>query len=208
MKRLSDRMSKQSSVGLRFFVVTILSLIAILLLSIFTELGTPFLIVAIFTLALAAFLTIRGNDELRKRDRKSHLLGEIIDWATDLARIGTEQGNIKILEGIIDDVAWPFISSQEERLETVFQLLRIRSVYIEKIAGGISLGLTEVVSALINDLKNQISTLLKYREIKEKMNTELVTNIAKNVANNNKQLYESALKVIGEATKTLVRDID
>lgn len=79
---------------------------------------------------------------------------------------------------------------------------------MDKIARKISLGLLEAVSALKNDLENQLSTLHRYREKKGKMNAELIISIARDVASNNKLLYESAIKVIEKATEILVKDIE
>ena len=91
-------------------------------------------------------------------------------------------------------------------------MLRARSVYIDNIAIKINSELHKAAIDAINVLKNQIKSLYEYKKsvytfTQAGEKAEFLNNIAKEVANNNRLIYESSVKVVEEATNIKTRDI-
>jgi len=168
---------------------------------------------ATFLLALAAFWAIWQNKRIQKRNRRERLLNEIIEWATNVAKCGIEPDTPELSEDKDASKAWPFLATQERKLETL-QLLRAKSVSVTRTAQKIGSDLQAAVFDSVEHLRNQIKSLYEYKrftqEFKDKKrgtDIDFLTTTAKEVITNNKLLYNSAVKVIEEAIKIKTRDI-
>lgn len=178
-----------------------------------SEYWLPVSALATLLLAIAAFLTIRRSDEYREQDRKERLLNEIIEWAVDVAKIGIEPDTPELSDDRDAAKSWPFLDSQFKKLETL-QLLRVRSVSAESIAQVIHKDLHEPVKDSIDNLRMQLRSLYDYKTFMDQHKSKgsdekinFLTSTAKQVDKNNKLLYNSAVKVIEEASKIKTRDI-
>ncbi len=169
--------------------------------------------VGTFCLGIIAWLSIRQTKNIQKAEKKERLLNEIIEWATDVAKCGIEPGTPDLSDDKEAAKSWPFLDTQYKKLDGL-QLLRVESVSIGSIALKIGADLRVAVNDSVDSLKKQIGSLYEYKkfvdEHKNKKGEEKIdflTSMSKHVDNNNKLLYNSAIKVIEEATKIKTKDI-
>lgn len=162
---------------------------------------------ATFLLAIAAFLAIRQTRKLQKRERRDRLLNEIIEWAVEVAKSSIEPETPDLFDDKDAAKSWPFLAAQEKKLDTL-QLLRAKSAYIAKIATETNPDLGKVTIETVENLSNQIKSLYEhknfvseYKSKKRSMDTSFLTGLAKNVEDNNKRLYESAVHVMEQSAK-------
>lgn len=150
-------------------------------------------------LAIAAFWAIWQNYRFREKDRKERLLNEIIEWAEDVAKCGIARPTPELeVKNVRDDVAFSFLTNQYNKLDTL-QLVKARE-YTKEITQKIDSSLQEAVDEATKNLKKQINCLRKFKTGGGKW-------IIKEVIKNNNLLYNSAVKVIQEATRTKTEDI-
>lgn len=170
---------------------------------------------ATLILALGAFLTIRNSNEREKRrrqeeldkekhDKEERLLGEIIDWATNVAKCGLETGVFDEtipVSGLAAEQALP------ELLGSVvdFRVARAGSVYISNIASEIAPELKKSVDNLTEEMKKQIKLLMEYK--RKTTPTWPAEQVVMQIAGNNERLYNLATKLIDDAANILKRDL-
>jgi hypothetical protein len=156
---------------------------------------------ATFLLALAAFWAIWQNYSLHKKERKEHLLNEVIDWAEDIRKSSSE--SIDPSKIVLDDPTMQ-IASQHDflRLRRKYQELNKKSAYmkttIAKVFGG---NLLSAVKKIIYKLDETVEILSKCLTSKvSKDNSEKVEEYKKSLDSCTEDL-------IVEATKIKTRDI-
>lgn len=150
---------------------------------------------ATFLLALAAFWAIWQNYSLHKKERKEHLLNEIIDWAIDVAKFlgGWKVASLVRMSGE-EDKLFAHITDFETTLNT----LKIRSTYISKIAKVLGTILHTAVKKAIDDLDEHIRLYDEWHNNKVSQEQVIIQKSLFNI---------SVSEVIKEAVKLKTRDI-
>ena len=117
------------------------------------SLFTLLLASATFLLALAAFWTIWQNYKFREKDRKERLLNEIIDWAEGVIKSGFSNELDQTKLGEIDNQQkeFAYINNVLSRISNNYEIMKIKSIYINNIA-----------SFFDNELLEDIKILTKY----------------------------------------------
>jgi len=166
-------------------------------------------IFAVVIAVLSLYQTQRiRKDSLDKedRDRKEHLLNEIIEWAIDMGKCGIE----------VSLDSWRHISSLKEleledfinisELVGSFSSMRSESHYISKISSAFGQSLQDAVIRLKDSLEEHIDLLDRWQKVfiepgKEKnLKQDSLDDIDKLIINHKKQLRLLARTVIEEAT--------
>jgi len=147
-------------------------------------------------LAIAAFLAIRQNYSLHKRERKERLLNEIIDWVTEIQTISLDV-NIPVTDR-------PFTKLEAKRIEANV-LLRY----------GIPFSKNEYIRAIVceafkeelqNDVENIINTFTVFMLLKGKAIG--MKNIKESFGGTALKIMEDVEKQINEGEKTIDQLLD
>ena len=161
------------------------------------------LAIATGSLAGAAFWSIWQNYSLHKRERKERLLNEIIEWAINITKCGTEK-EFKEVTGIRDeDMSDRFIDAFFSEVRFNFQATRGKSEYISNITSNFGRDLQDAVKELIEAVEVHIDLLDK---IEVDAPGGFVSAIEE-AGKHNTPLGESARKVIEKAANIKTRDI-
>ncbi len=175
----------------------------------FLEPDKAFIIWASLALAFAAFLSFGESRQLRNdnvkrelRDRKERLLVEIIEWATDLAKVsfGSE---LNLIVGIDAD--------RQKKIDVAnrlarYQLLFTKSKGVETIVGELQKKLIE------DDLSTPTTRAIGYLKAvmaatKERFENITDGDIVKQLEDVEIKLLTAATKLIETATKIRTKDI-
>ncbi len=149
--------------------------------------------------------SILQTQNLQKRERRERLLNEIIEWAVDVASSFEPTDTPDLSDDKDAAKSWPFLANQREKLNSL-QLLGARSLAMGIIAEKINPKRKVVVGNASKKLENQQGFLWEFkrwedtRSKKEGVATEFLRQMAVKVAQNNNELYGSALEVIRDAT--------
>ena len=164
-------------------------------------------------LAGASFWTIRQNYNFRNEDRKERLLNEIIEWAINVAKCGIEPNTPDLSEDFNATKAWPFLGSQEKKLD-ILQLLRAQSKYIIGVAQGIDSSLQKAAYDTTEGLRAQLKAIYEYKNHVEQykakkvsLDVNLLRSKATEASENNIKLYSFAVKLLEEAAKLKIENI-
>lgn len=154
----------------------------------------------------AAFRAVENSIQREERRKKEESLRDITRWAEDIANSGIEPDTPNLSVDKAAGKAWPFLDSQAKKLKTL-QLLRARSVYIGNVAGEIDSVLKETISYSAEKLRSQLKSLHEYRQFVEEykdkrqdMDVQFLTEKAMEVAQQNDLLYKSAINVIEQVS--------
>ena len=154
-------------------------------------------------LGIMAWRTIRQTRSIQKAEKRERLLNEIIEWAIDVSKCGTEK-EFKEVTGITDeDISGGFVVAFFSEVRFSFQATRGKSEYISNITSNFGKDLQDAVKELVEAVELHIDLLGK---IEVNAPGGFVSAI-KEVGKHNTALGESTRKVIKEATKIKTRDI-
>ncbi len=174
---------------------------------------------ATLVLALGAFLTIRQNHLLQKRERRDRLLNEIIEWAIKITKHRFEE-SLKELLQITDSSgtisykkSLQFVHADIVEAKEIFASLGIQSQYVSKTAFSFGVELHSAVKDLagkideyVNYLDNWQNTLFCEIE-KQKKDVDIVRGASK-ADEIGRRMDKSAQKILEEAAKIKTKDIN
>lgn len=164
--------------------------------------------VSVITALVFGISSLRQTKDIQKKQYSHMLLQEVINWTEKVAELGITQR----VRGVSWDETntWPFLANQHKKLQTDFQPLRIKAVYIENIARVHFPSLNEAIANVVKMLSAQIKSLYKYddwdirwKENKEPPDPKDLYEMAEEVADNNKRLYNVAIKAIKLTTEKM-----
>jgi hypothetical protein len=166
---------------------------------------------ATFLLAIAAFGAIWQNHRLQKRDRKERLLNEIIKWAVDISDCNIGVSGLEALKdegdlsGRVDKI---LTHAQLTEWGLRLQALETKGKYIIDTVQICFDNLKTVVTTLNDDLKKFIDSLYYCADIEFKgLSSTIYREQSEKSGILQMKMYESANKVIKEATKIKTKDI-
>lgn len=164
--------------------------------------------VAGISLAIGAYITIRHSNRQYRLLKEEKLINKVIEWATDCAEyaIKLNEGRVVDKEGnrpmyLYDsNFAAPFVSNQVNK-DTVemIQKLRARSTYIKNLVPRKASDLNTNVDKLTNSIRTKLEYIYD-PEGRDKWEKQTLDQAEKAWALNI-NIYESAVKVSGEASK-------
>jgi hypothetical protein len=148
-------------------------------------------------LAVGTLLTIRQNNKFREKDKKERLLNEIIEWAIDVGKRGSDI-DFLLFAAEIDEEPWGELNLPT--LQSNFRELKQRGQYIVKIASDMESPLftfvQKVEDEVIQYLKEMDNIFIKIKLGTEGNLTEILHPLIERDS-----LIKCANDLITEATK-------
>ena len=166
--------------------------------------GAPAIMLIGILVALGiGLVSIRQTRNIRQREYRHRLLSEIVDWAVNVSKSAFEKGVLDTSTTITPAEASGFVTEQVEQWGT-FRVARGHGEYIRKIASEIDAELAKYVDELIDALRQQIKELYEYKRTPLLVyDPSAMAELAKKLATNNDQLYDSANNIMTRAAELL-----
>lgn len=170
---------------------------------------TLFLVIATFSLAIAAFWSIRQTHDIQKKEYRRRLLNDLIEWAITITNWRSRSKGIFKETVFIEDEKKQqllmYAHIVEEREE--FVGLRARNQYALNVSEKFARILQDAVGRLVAVLENYVECLDDWTQVikdnisKNLIETQEYSDYAKEADQLAAQIDESARKVIEEAVK-------
>jgi len=181
---------------------------------------TMVLAIATGFLAYFTYRSVKSGYDREKRDRKEHLLNEIIEWAKNISKCGIKEDidfwthDDRPENHITDEVASDYLETYLQKpkhepkyeclywlqLLSIFLVLKEECVYINTVSSKIFPNLLTTTNNIENELDHQIVLLRKGVTGSKEITTTKI-NLQR------EKLLELARKLIKEATKIKTKDV-
>ena len=162
-------------------------------------------------LGIMAWRTIHQTRIIQKAEKRERLLNEILEWAIDVSKCGTDKGLPDISS--IKDIKELYLFNRTFTINLMlkFEAMSGKNQYISRITSNFGKDLQRAVEALVKDLGLHVKLLDECQHVvADNVPDEVfdkLTIAVEKMGQHNPELGKSTSKVIEEATKIKTKDI-